>query len=446
MLGASLSGEQLAARLLRPFAKVEASEAVTAAVMTLTVFLLLLAYYLLKTAREPLILLHGGAEVKSYAAAGQSLLLIPVVRIYSDLAKRFNRMKLVGGIYGFFALNLVLFAVAARANWSLGVPFYLWVGIFNVTAIGQFWSFANDIYDPEQGKRLFAVLGIGSSIGAVAGSFVAKRLASLGPAGLMGCAALVLCVCIALLALVDRREITRELARHKLPSEAPVLDQPLLSFLLNDRYLLLIAAMTFLLNCVNSNGEYILDRTLLASLGPSTAASHAEAMVFVGAFKAEYFGWVNVVGVVLQLFAVSRILTRFGVRTALFILPSVALLSYSMILVAPVLALIRIGKIAENSLDYSVENTARQALFLVGTRAEKYVGKTLIDTFIVRVGDVVSAAAVWLAAQLALPTEAFALINLALIATWLGVLFAIAREHRRRSGLVDLPTPALSPP
>jgi AAA family ATP:ADP antiporter len=445
MLGASLSGEQLAARLLRPFAKVEASEAVTAVVMTLTVFLLLLAYYLLKTAREPLILLHGGAEVKSYAAAGQSLLLIPVVRIYSDLANRFNRMKLVGGIYGFFALNLVLFAVAARANWSLGVPFYLWVGIFNVTAIGQFWSFANDIYDPEQGKRLFAVLGIGSSIGAVAGSFVAKQLAPLGPAALMGCAALVLGLCIALLAVVDRREITRELARHKLPSEAPVLDQPLLSFLLNDRYLLLIAAMTFLLNCVNSNGEYILDRTLLASLGPG-AAGHAEAMVFVSAFKAEYFGWVNVVGVVLQLFAVSRILTRFGVRTALFILPSVAFLSYSVILMAPVLALIRIGKIAENSLDYSVENTARQALFLVGTRAEKYVGKTLIDTFIVRVGDVFSAGSVWVAAQLALPTKAFALVNLAFIVTWLCVLVAIAREHRRRSALVDAPTPVLSPP
>jgi AAA family ATP:ADP antiporter len=203
--------------------------------------------------------------------------------------------------------------------------------------------------------------------------------------------------------------------------------------------------MTFLLNCVNSNGEYILDRTLLASLGPS-AASHVEAMVFVGAFKAEYFGWVNIVGVVLQLFAVSRILTRFGVRTALFILPSVAFLSYSMILIAPVLALIRIGKIAENSLDYSVENTARQALFLVGTRAEKYVGKTLIDTFIVRVGDVVSAASVWVAAQLALPTKAFALINLAFIVTWLCVLIAIAREHRRRSGLVDDPTPVLSPP
>jgi ATP:ADP antiporter, AAA family len=448
MLGASSSGpgagQSLAARLLRPFAKVEASEATSAALLTLTVFLLLLAYYLLKTAREPLILLHGGAEVKSYAAAGQSLLLIPVVRIYSALAHRFNRMKLVGGIYGFFALNLVLFAGAARANWSLGVPFYLWVGIFNVTVIAQFWSFANDVYDPEQGRRLFAVLGIGSSLGAVAGSAVAHRLAALGPEGLMGSAALVLCACIALLALVDRRESAKERGPNP-RSEAPLFDQPILSFLLNDKYLLLIAGLTFLLNCVNSNGEYILDRTLLASL-PVSASDPADAARFVAAFKASYFGWVNVVGVVLQLFVVSRILTRFGVRSALFILPAVAFLSYSVILIAPVLALIRVGKIAENSLDYSVQNTARQALFLVGTRPEKYVGKTLIDTFIVRVGDVFSAGVVWVAAQLALPTKAFALINLAFIVTWLCLLIGIAREHRRRSLSVDLAAPALSPP
>src|ERR1700759_606868 len=147
------STDQVIARLLRPFAKVEASEAVSAAVMTLTVFLLLLGYYLLKTAREPLILLHGGAEGKSYAAAGQSLLLIVVVRVYASLARRVGRMMLVGGTFAFFAINLLMFAVAAQANWNIGVVFYLWVGIFNTTAIAQFWSFANDIYSPEQGQR-----------------------------------------------------------------------------------------------------------------------------------------------------------------------------------------------------------------------------------------------------------------------------------------------------
>jgi AAA family ATP:ADP antiporter len=370
--------------------------------------------------------------VKSYAAAGQSLLLIPVIRVYSDLARRVGRMQLVGGTYAFFAMNLLLFALAVKANWSVGIAFYLWVGIFNNTVIAQFWSFANDLYTPEQGKRLFAILGIGSSLGAVAGSFVARQLADLGPAGLMLMAAGMLIVVIVLLVWIDRRETPDRSLPGEAAPEEPVLDQPLLSFLLHDRYLMLIALLAFLLNCVNSNGEYILDRTLLETLAKS-GVSGEEATRFVGSFKAEYFGWVNLLGVLLQLFAVSRILVRLGVRKALYVMPVVSLLSYSVILVAPLLALIRVGKILENSLDYSVQSTARQALFLVTSRAEKYVGKTAVDTFFVRLGDVASAGAVWLAAHYELPTKAFAAVNLGLILLWFSVLMAIGREHNQRS-------------
>jgi AAA family ATP:ADP antiporter len=123
----------------------------------------------------------------------------------------------------------------------------------------------------------------------------------------------------------------------------------------------------------------------------------------------------------------------FGVRKALYVLPFVAAVSYGTLLALPVLALIKVGKIAENSLDYSLQNTARQALFLVTSRAEKYVGKNIVDTLIVRVGDVMSAGLVWLAAQLALPAKALAALNLALIAAWVLVLVAINREHRARS-------------
>jgi AAA family ATP:ADP antiporter len=121
------------------------------------------------------------------------------------------------------------------------------------------------------------------------------------------------------------------------------------------------------------------------------------------------------------------------VRRALFVLPLVASASYAFMLVAPVLALIRVGKIAENSLDYSLQNTTRQALFLVATRAEKYLGKTVVDTFVVRMGDVFSALLVLAGARLSLPPQAFAAINLGLIALWVAVVAAIAREHRRRS-------------
>jgi AAA family ATP:ADP antiporter len=427
--------DRLFARVLRPFAKVEPSEAVTAALLMLTVFLLLMAYYFLKTAREPLILLQGGAEVKSYAAAGQSLLLLLVVPAYSALAQRVGRIKLLAGVYGFFALNLLVFAALVEAKVGLGVAFYLWVGIFNVTAIAQFWSFANDIYTPEQGKRLFAVLGIGSSVGAVAGAFIAKQLASSGPRAMMLGAACVLVVCIALFWVVEGRERVSKRDEAKI-EQPPAIEGSLIGFLFRDKYLVLLAGLTFLLNCVNTNGEYILDRTLLDAV-ENGAAGTQDPSAFIGAFKGEFFGWVNLIGVLLQLFAVSRILRLIGVRRALYILPCVAFASYSVILAAPLLALIRIGKITENSLDYSVQNTSRQALFLVGTRAEKYVGKTIVDTIMVRLGDVTSAGLVFVASTYALPTKAFAALNLGLIVCWLIVITVLGREHLRRSERID---------
>jgi ATP:ADP antiporter, AAA family len=430
--------ERVFARLLRPFAKVEAGEAISAAVLTFTVFLLLTAYYLLKTAREPLILLHGGAEVKSYAAAGQALLLLVFVRAYAAVARRVGPMKLLTIVYLFFGSNLLVFAALAAAKASIGVPFYLWVGVFNFTAVAQFWAFAADVYTPEQGKRLFAILGIGSSAGAVVGAHIAGSLASFGPQVLMLGAALLLVVCVLLFLWVRARLDRSDAHRPERADAEPLTNDSAFALLVRDKYLVALAALTLLLNWVNSNGEYLFDRTLLASLPPGT--SPADAAVFIGRFKADYFGWVNLVGVLLQLFVVSRVLGRLGVRVALYFLPVVAFAGYTLMLTAPLLALIRVAKIAENSLDYSVQNTARQALYLVTSRVEKFVGKIAVDTLFVRLGDVFSAGLVWLGSRLAFSTSVFAATNLVLIAVWFVVIVIIGREHRRRSG--ENPPPA----
>jgi ATP:ADP antiporter, AAA family len=242
-----------------------------------------------------------------------------------------------------------------------------------------------------------------------------------------------LCVCSVLLVWVNARVVPS--AAVQAEEERPLAQESAFSLLAHDKYLLLIAALTLLINWVNSNGEYILDKTLLAAVASS--GQHLNAMTFIGKFKADYFEWVNVAGVLLQLFAVSRILDKLGVRAALFFLPVVAFGGYTLMLAAPVLSLIRVAKVAENSLDYSVQNTARQALYLMATRVEKYVGKTAVDTFFVRLGDVLSACVVWLGARLALSTPVFAAINLALIIAWLVVVAAVGREHRRRSGVLE---------
>src|SRR4051812_20322195 len=259
--------------------------------MTLTVFLLLTAYYLLKTAREPLILLHGGAEVKSYAAAGQAVLLLGFVQLYGWVARKVGRMRLLLGVYAFFAANLLLFAALARAAVPVAVPFYLWVGVYNYTSIAQFWGYASDVYTPEQGKRLFAVIGIGSSLGAVAGAHLAKLVVPLGPQAMMLGAAILLGVCCALLVWVNARVEAPTAAQAKKEDNEPLSRESAFSLLLHDKYLILIAVLTLLINWCNSTGEYILDRTLLAAVADK--GHHPDAMVFIGQFKAEYFELVN---------------------------------------------------------------------------------------------------------------------------------------------------------
>ena len=299
---------------LSAVADVRPGEAGMALTLALTVFLLLTAYYLLKVAREPLILLGGGAEVKAYAAAGQAVLLIAVLKGYDALATRMGRMALLAVVLGFFAANLVLFSLAVRAGLAVGVPFYLWVGIFSVTVLASFWSFANDVYRPEQGKRLFAILGAGSSLGAVAGAGLGRALARLlGPGELMLCAAGLLMVCLGLFAWVNGRLDSVQGDAGAESSAGPLGDESGLQLLLRDRYLLLIGVLSLLRNWVNSTGEYVLDRTLVASAPQLAAAAGMSATRYISEFKAEYFGAVNVLGVLCQLFVASRIIRHLGV-------------------------------------------------------------------------------------------------------------------------------------
>src|SRR5262245_1105775 len=198
-------------RLMSYMADVRGGEGVTAALLTLNIFLLLSAYYLLKTVREALILTEGGAEVKSYSSAGQALLLLLIVPAYSSFASRVNRLRLINGIFLFFAANLVIFYLAGQAGAKEGVVFFLWLGIFNVFAIAQFWAFANDLYTERQGKRLFPIIGIGSSLGAWLGASAAARLIEVfGPHLLMLVAAGVIIGCVVLTGLVNRRETVKQ--------------------------------------------------------------------------------------------------------------------------------------------------------------------------------------------------------------------------------------------
>src|SRR6185436_3062305 len=193
-------------RFLGIFADVHGGEGLSAILLMLNIFFLLAAYYLLKTIREPLILAGegGGAEVKSYAAAAIAGLLILIVPIYSAIASRVSRVKLINGVTLFFIACLIAFFALSRSGVAVGVAFFIWVGIFNLMVIAQLWAFANDVYTVEQGKRLFAIVGIGASLGAIAGSFVTGQLVKVyGPYPFMIAAAVLLGICMVLTNLVN---------------------------------------------------------------------------------------------------------------------------------------------------------------------------------------------------------------------------------------------------
>jgi AAA family ATP:ADP antiporter len=398
--------------------------------------LLLTAYYLLKVAREPLILLGGGAEVKSYASVGQSILLVFVASLYGWLATHVGRMALIGWVTAFFVADLLVFWALGERGASLGIPFFLWVGVFNVTMVAQFWSFAADVYSEEQGKRLFPVIGIGSSVGAVAGAWVADELLFLGPFALMLVASLVLLVCLALTYVVHRREgpsSRRAGAPRADAHDAPLRGSNGFSLVLRDRYLLLLASVIFVLNWVTKTGDYVLDRTLLHAAHDATVASGVKAAAYVGQFKARYFEWVNVLGVVLQLLAVSRIIKHLGLRAALVIVPVVSLAGYTAALAAPLLGVLFVARVCESSLDYSLSNTTRQALWLTTSREAKYKAKQVIDTFVVRAGDVMSAGLVWVGSRIGLRVEGFIGATVAISVLWLLFALLLGRAYVRQS-------------
>ncbi len=178
---------------------------------------------------------------------------------------------------------------------------------------------------------------------------------------------------------------------------------------------------------------------MLSGADASAAAEGISKSEFIGHFKARYFEWINILGMGMQLFLVSRIIKYIGVRKALFAMPLAALGGYGTLLVLPTLSVVFFQKVIENSLDYSLANTTTQSLWLVTTREAKYKVKQLADTFIVRAGDAITAVLVM--KRWGLSTTLLVTINLVGVAAWLGILALVVREHKRREDAAPPPAP-----
>lgn len=469
------------------FSDVRAGEGVRVLLLLLNIFLLLAAYYIIKTVREPMILADGSAELKSWASAGQALALLAFIPFYSWLSSKLSRKALIVMVSGFFVACLQVFypmaveadrmaetvtAASAAAEiveesaettaiaWAetndvapveviaeerpertvspsdfakVGFIFYVWVGIFSLAMIAQFWSFANDIYTREAGDRLFPIIGIGATAGAALGSQIAAQLFDRGvqtPTMLQIASGLVVAHAALLFFLSQRASSTTE---AQAADEAPLDGPGGFTLIFQSRYLQLIAIVILLLNVVNTTGEYVLGRMIKDAAEALYASGEIDSVgAYIGGFYGQFFSVVNVLTMLVQAFVVSRIIKYIGMRGVLFILPIIAMGAYGLLALGVGLTTYRWAKTAENTADYSIMNTAKALIWLPTTRAEKYKGKQAIDTFVVRLGDLGSLGLVLLGTQVfTWGIRGFALVNLSLIVLWLTATYFLYRRNRR---------------
>jgi AAA family ATP:ADP antiporter len=431
-------------RLLTLFTRVRPGEGRSALLFMLHAFLLLFSYQVVKALREAFMLAKFSAEVRAYAVAITALVLMLLVPVYGAVRRRLDGARLLRAVTIFFAANMLVFAAAAWSGMSIAFVFFVWVSIYGIMVVAQLWAFAADSFNVKSGQRLFPVIMVGANVGALVGAKTAQlAVAALTPIGLMIAASLLLLATLWLAG--PERSAVPEGSRSIAAEHGRPVPKLLggIGLVLRDRYLLLVALLVVLLNWINTTGEFI-----LADFVQHDAAARAVASggaLNPGVLIAEFYGsfqfWVTVVGLFIQLFLVARIYRRFGVRGALVIHPAVVAIGYGLLALSPMLGgfvpiftLVRLVKIAENATDYSLMNTTRQALFLPVDRDAKYEGKTAIDTFFWRIGDLIQAGVVYVGLNvLGWDAPAFALLNLVVALAWIGLAVAIGREFSRKA-------------
>lgn len=407
-------------------------------------FLVMFCYYMLKTLREPLLLAGSSAEVKSYATALISLVLLFVVPLYGLVFRHVHKKKLSRWLTVFLLLNLLVFYMLGQGGVDIGFGYFVWVGIFSVLITAQFWAFATDTFNVKSGQRLFPLIMAGVSIGGLLGPSISGFLFSAaGPFNVMLLAALILLLTLPLVNWSRNAVPSFSSTSYNSVEEEPPHILGGFAHVVQNRYLLQIALLVVLLNWVNSTGEYILSEMVIRFAEEQIASNPAlDKGQIIAGFYGNFFSIVNALSLLIQIFLVSRIFNWLGVQGALLILPIVAFIGYGMILFIPIFSIIKAVKILENSTDYSLMNTVRQALFLPLNESEKYQSKIAIDTFFWRFGDLIQAVGIYLGLNLfGFQVEQFAVLNMCLSAVWIFLVIVISKQfvHQRSKFTIDEP-------
>jgi AAA family ATP:ADP antiporter len=394
--------------------------------------LLLASYYLIRPVRDALAAGSGAASIK-YLATAVFVVMLAIVPVFGALVARVRRSRLLPLTYAFFAANLLGFAVLFRldpeAVWA-GRVFYVWTTVFNLFVVSVFWSFMADIWNEQEGRRLFGVIAAGGSLGGIVGPLAARTLAgSVGISGLTLIAALLLALTIVAIVLLAREP--RAAAAGG--SAAPRLDEPVggailagLSRLATSPFLLGIAALVAL--------GSLLGMIVYIEMAKAAAAAFATA-----AERTAYYSqrdlWVNGGSFALQLLAVGPLARRLGVRPLLTGAATLAVAAFAGLAAAPALGMLLAVNVTLRTTEFGIGKPSRDMLYTVVDAETKYKVKNVVDTVVYRGSDVLSG---WIHAglgMLGLSLAGIAGCGAAIAALLAATAWAVGTGYRRRGGV-----------
>ncbi len=406
-------------------------------------FTLLCSYYLLRPIRDEMAIL-GGTENIRWLFLSTFLVMLAIVPVFGWLTARFPRSRFLPWVNLFCAVNLVLFYLAFRAGGEFNVWvarfFFVWLSVFNLFVVSVFWSFMADLYDKEQARRLFGMIAAGGSVGALAGpTITALLVARVGYEQMLLLSALLLAFTVVCIVRLRAWSHDRPEPEAERPAEAiggSVLDG--IALTLRSPYLA-GAALMMLLAVFAGTALYLFQAQFLeAAIGDSDQRTRVFALVDLA---------VNVLSLLAQAVVVRHAIKRLGVGVTLALLPAVSIVGFVALALSPVLGLVLALQVLRRSMNYGIAGPAKEVLFTVVSRAEKYKAKNFIDTVVYRGGDALSAQAIGLLQAAGVSFAAILALVTTACAAWLGIAIGLgrgynARYHRRR----DAHTAAMEAP
>ena len=389
-------------------------------------FCLLAGYYILRPLRDEMGV-AGGVRNLQWLFTATFLTMLAAVPLYGALVARLPRRRFIPLVYHFFVANLAVFWLLLTLDVERQIVarvFFVWISVFVLFAVSVFWSFMADLYSSEQGKRLYGFIAAGGSAGALAGPVLTIGLAEvLGPVNLLILAALLLeGAVLCAMRLEPKEELTSPKSKEAVGGGSwdgimMVLRSPYIAGIMLWVSLMSVAA-TFL---------YFEQAAIVAAASDDPAV---RTRIFAAVDLA-----VGLLTIAVQFFATGKLIARFGVGPALALVPLVFAAGFAVLAAAPVLAVVIAFQALQRTANFAISNPAREVLFTVLARDEKYKAKNVIDIVAVRGAD---AAGGWLFTalrSLGMEVRSIPLVAIALAAVCLALSVALGRAQERRAGM-----------